>query len=205
LRRLRLNFLVRGLAILIALGLAVVLFIDRRVAQTDVLIRSDVTAIEPRPVGLLLGTSKTVAGRPNLHFERRMAAAAALFEAGKIERILVSGDRSGPDYDEPADMQAALVALGVPPERIDQDPRGYSTLASLLRAQRVYGLDRITIISQRSHCQRALYIAGRLGIDAIGFAAADVHGPVGWWVRLREALARVKAVIEVRRLELQEG
>ena len=86
-----------------------------------------------------------------------------LFQAGKISRILVSGDNRRMNYNEPVEMRKALIAHGIPDSVIVMDFAGIRTLDSVIRAKKVFGQDRFTIISQRFHNERALYIAGRNG------------------------------------------
>ena len=149
-------------------------------------------------VGLVLGTSPRMPdGRRNLFYERRLDTAAALYRAGRVEFLLVSGDNSRRGYDEPTAMRDDLVARGVPPERIYRDCAGFRTLDSVVRARRVFGLDRATLVSQRFHNERAVWLARRAGLDAVACDAPDVRGVFGLKVRAREALARVQAVLDV--------
>src|ERR1039457_3025990 len=128
-----------------------------------------------REVGLVLGTSReTRHGKPNLHFNQRIEAAAALYRAGKVHHLLVSGDNHVASYDEPDDMRNALMAAGVPASAITCDYAGFRTLDSVMRAKEIFGLAQCTIISEEFHCPRALWIAQRHGLDAIAFAAPDV-------------------------------
>jgi len=151
-----------------------------------------------RDIGLLLGTSdKQGNGNSNPFFEKRIAAAAALYKAGKIRHVLVSGDNSRKDYDEPAMMLHALVLAGVPKTAITLDYAGFRTLDSVVRAKEVFGLVQFTIISQRFHVQRSLMIAQHYGIDAIGFCAEDIALRYGLKTQIREAFARVKAVLDL--------
>jgi len=157
-----------------------------------------------RDVGLLLGTSeKQGNGNSNPFFEKRITAAAALYKAGKIRHILVSGDNSRKDYDEPAMMQRALLAAGVPQNAITLDYAGFRTLDSVVRAKEIFGLTQFTIISQRFHNQRALMIAHHYGIDAIAFCAEDVALRYGIKIQIREVFARVKAVLDLYILRTQ--
>lgn len=159
---------------------------------------TDVAATPAREVGLLLGTSeKRKNGKSNPFFTHRISAAAALYKAGKVRRLLVSGDNRRKDYDEPATMRAALLAKGVPDAAITVDCAGFRTLDSVIRAKDVFGLSGFTVISQRFHDQRALFIARHEGLDAIGFCAADVGMRRGFKTQIREAFARVKAVLDL--------
>ena len=154
--------------------------------------------IPERKVGLLLGTSKyLIGGRINYFYKYRIDAAVALFKAGKIKYILVSGDNGHKEYNEPETMQADLIAAGIPADRIILDYAGFRTLDSIVRCRDVFGEDNITIISQPFHNQRALFIARQKGIHAIAFNAQDVSGSTGSRVLLREKLARTKMVLDL--------
>jgi len=158
-----------------------------------------VSSVPEREVGLVLGTSKSTRhGRPNLHFDSRIAAAAALYRAGKVHHLLVSGDNHIVTYDEPTDMINALIAQGVPAAAITRDYAGFRTLDSVVRARNVFGLDRCTIITEAYHCPRALWIAQKHGLDAVAYAAPDV-ALQGWALRAkaRESLARTWCALDL--------
>ena len=115
----------------------------------------------------------------------------------KIRFILVSGDNSRKDYDEPSDMRDALKEEGVPDEVIYSDYAGFSTLDSVVRAKRVFGQSQLLVISQDFHVRRAVYIGSNHGMDIIGVCAKDVDRRIGAKARFREYFARVKAVLDV--------
>lgn len=160
-------------------------------------IYDDATKIPQRRVGLVLGTGKYVAqGRGNLFYARRIEAAADLFRAGKVEFLIVSGDNGRKTYNEPDNMKRDLVKRGVPAEKIYCDYAGFRTLDSMVRAKKVFGLDEVTVISQRFHCERAIFLAQSCGLDAIGFEAHAVEGREALRTILRERIARVVAFID---------
>ena len=148
-------------------------------------------------VALVLGTSKKVAPtRPNLHFQNRLKAAVKLYKEGKVKHLLVSGDNATIWYNEPQDMKEALLDLGVSKDAITRDFAGFRTLDSIVRAQKVFGLERVTIVSDDFHVPRALFLARSQGLDAIAFPS-EVRLRISWKARSREWLARVKAVLDV--------
>jgi len=162
-------------------------------------IYTSVATVPEREVGLVLGTGKeTRRGTVNLHFTQRIEAAAALYHAGKVRHLLVSGDNHVATYDEPDDMRAALIAAGVPASAITCDYAGFRTLDSVVRANQIFGLSRCTIISEEYHCPRALWIAQQRGLDAIAFAAPDVSLK-SWSLRanVREQLARSWCAVDL--------
>ena len=143
-------------------------------------------------VGLVLGTSKKVkGGRPNLFFCYRIEAAARLYKAGKIKYILVSGDNGDVTYNEPRDMQEALMAEGVPKDVIYLDYAGFRTFDSVIRCHKVFDQDDFLIISQEFHNKRAVFIARSNGMEVHGFNAATASAKYGMKTYAREVLARV--------------
>ena len=182
------------------LGSLVALFLANTlvVQESEGRIYTDIDAVPPQKVALLLGTSRRVpGGKPNPFFENRVAAAARLYETGRVEYILASGDNALLSYNEPVYLREALLRSGVPDGSIVLDYAGFSTLDSVIRAREVFGQESILIVSQPFHLERALFIASASGIEATGYAAPDVEGWAGISVRAREALARVKAVLDV--------
>ncbi|MFA5619724.1 MAG: ElyC/SanA/YdcF family protein [Weeksellaceae bacterium] len=155
-------------------------------------------SIPGNKVGLVFGTSKRVrGGGENLYFKYRMEAAYRLFEAGKIDFIIVSGDNSIPEYNETRDMKKHLMKLGIPEEKIVEDFAGFRTLDSVIRAKEVFGQDSLTVISQKFQNERALFIAKNNDIYALGFNAEDVPENYGKMTMTREYFARVKALLDV--------
>jgi SanA protein len=149
-------------------------------------------------VGLLLGTAKyndRSRNIINLYYQHRIDAAVALYMAGKIDYIVVSGDNSTIYYNEPMLMKKDLIARGVPANRIYMDNAGFRTLDSILRCRDIFGQQAFTIISQRFHNQRAIYIANHKGLEVVGYNAAD--GDSFWDVAIREKLARVKMMLDL--------
>lgn len=149
-------------------------------------------------VGLLLGTSKLLSdSSPNLYFVYRIEAAVKLYKEGKIQHILVSGDHSKENYNEPEDMRNALVAYGVPDSVIHLDYAGLRTLDSVVRAKEIFGQQEFIIISQKFHNQRAIYLARENQINAWGFNARDVDARNGLKTQIREFFARDKMFLDV--------
>jgi len=160
-------------------------------------IYSDVNVIPHNRVALLLGTARTFNGRLNLYFLTRVNAVADLYHANKIDKIIASGDNSRKGYDEATDMQQALIQKGVKPADIYLDYAGFRTLDSVVRLKKVFKINKVTIISQKTHCQRALFIANNNGIDAIAYTAQDVNHIGKIRLQIREYLARVKAWLDI--------
>lgn len=163
----------------------------------------DVEKIPYREVGLLLGTTpQTRIGRlENRFFLFRIDAAEKLYKAGKVAKILISGDEDSLDgVNEVESMKEALMERGVPESVIMLDGKGFRTLASIERANRVFGLRSFTIISQQFHNERALYQAEHMGLDIedpIAFNAESPRTAMATLIYMREFLARVKLFIDL--------
>jgi SanA protein len=151
-------------------------------------------------VGLVLGTARTLTdGKLNRFFAYRMNAAAELYRAGKVVRLILSGSTGEGGYSEPKEMKRAMIARGVPREALLLDAGGTRTLESVLRAKSVFGLTRFTVISQEFHNRRALFFCRHHQIDAIGFNARSVEWTGSWRTMVREVFARILAVVEILR------
>ena len=163
----------------------------------------DVDSIKYNKVGLLLGTT------PQARFDRitnyffiyRIDAAEHLYKAGKIEKILISGDDNSLDgVNETECMRDSLVARGVPANAIILDGKGYRTICSVINANKVYELKSFTIISQKFHSERAIYQAEHLGLDVENIQAYNAKDPKSmraYLTTIREYFARVKMFLDL--------
>ena len=166
--------------------------------KTTKALYDDLNLVPACEVGLLLGTNPYLKnGLPNKYFLYRIEAAVQLYQAKKIQYILVSGDNHRNDYNEPEEMKKALIKKGIPESSILMDYAGFRTLDSVVRAKTVFGKERFMIISQRFHNERALYLAQYNHIEAVGFNAQDVTAYYGLKTRVREYLARLKLFIDL--------
>lgn len=146
--------------------------------------------------GVLFGTGRN--RRANEYYDSRMAATIELYQAGKIQCVFISGENLHADYQEVDSMYQALLAIGVPPERMVCDTAGRDTYSTLLHTQELVDTACVILISQRFHNERALYYSDRMGVKAIAYNAAPNSV---WYKRFRdytrEKLARVKAVAKL--------
>ncbi|QOW11323.1 hypothetical protein Q73A0000_13625 [Kaistella flava (ex Peng et al. 2021)] len=179
---------------LIVLGIFFTLWANQKIENaTEDYVTSTINKLPKEKVGLVLGTSKTLKnGNKNLYFSYRIDAAVELYKSGKISYIIVSGDNSTKNYNEPEDMQNELIARGIPKTKIFLDFAGLRTLDSVVRAKEIFGQDSYIIISQRFHNERAVFIAQKKGIKAYGYNAKDVNKQAGFKTNLREYFARTK-------------
>jgi SanA protein len=149
-------------------------------------------------VAIVLGASKYINNTSlNFFYKYRIEKAIELFKSGKIEFFIVSGDNSRKEYNEPAQMKRDLIKAGVPKNIIYCDYAGFSTYDSILRMKTVFQQTKFVVISQKFQIERAIYIARRNGIKAYGCPSKDPHYSYYPSNKLREYLARVKAVLEV--------
>ena len=203
-RRPRLRTVLGYLIAAILLGVAMLGFSWWRVARCGILAQDRVEQLPARKVGLVLGCSPKLGdGSPNWFFNNRMEAAAELFRFGKVEYLLVSGDNRFRTYDEPTEMKKALIALGVPGEKIVCDYAGLTTLDSMVRAKAVFGQATVIVVSQRFHNERAIYLARAFGGDAVGFNARDVPLAAAPRTYFREILSRQRAWLDANLIRRQ--
>lgn len=188
-----------GSLIILGVGLLFVLWSNYLIEKdTAEYVTSEISKLPNEKTGLLLGTSKTLKdGLKNLYFYYRIDAAEALYKAGKIKYILISGDNSTKNYSEPEDMQAELVARGIPQDKIFLDFAGFRTLDSVVRSKEIFGQKSFIVISQKFHNERAVYIAQKFGIKAYGYNAKDVNKYAGIKTKIREKFARAKVFVDL--------
>jgi len=168
------------------------------VTSTKSRILDAVSELPEKSVALVLGTSnKLTDGSPNPYFFERIQLAADLYRHGKISQFILSGDNRSKYYNEPIEMQKALVRLGVPDSLITLDYAGLRTLDSIVRSKEIFGQTKILIVTQSFHCYRALFISKFYGIDAVTLldSPADPHESLK--ITIREWFARAKAVADL--------
>jgi SanA protein len=201
------RWLLRGFGLVSILVLALLAF-DRYVAYRSApKIHESIAGLPKRSYGLILGTNKYLApGKENWYYRYRIEAAARLYRAGRVRKILSSGDGRSRYYDEVKRMRRDLIRAGVPASALLEDPGGVRTFDSLRRAQGKIDLDETIIVSQRFHLDRALFIASLLGGErTLGYAAtAKEKTPAARRMQLRESAARGRMAWDLLRLKLME-
>lgn len=148
------------------------------------------------PVAVVFGAGLTPSG-PSPYLAHRLDAAAELYRDRKIKAILVTGDNSRTDYDEPTTMRAYLEKHGVPAAKIVLDYAGFDTWDSCSRAKRIFGVDRAVLVSQGFHIRRALALCKAAGIDAYGVGVDEKHDATWYAGGARELFAAAKAAVDV--------
>jgi SanA protein len=158
---------------------------------------ADIAKVPKAQAAVVLGAYVQPDGTMSAMLRDRVTQAAALYEAGKVDRILVSGDHGTWAYDEPDTMRRALQAQGIPPQAIFTDHAGFDTWATMVRARKVFGIHDAIVVTQGFHMARALYLADAAGLHATGFTASlHGYGKQGLLSDAREVLSRVKAVAD---------
>jgi vancomycin permeability regulator SanA len=158
----------------------------------------DEESVPPAPVAIVLGAQVYTGGTPSPFLAARLDIARRLLADGKVRAILVSGDHSRWDYDEPGAMQVYLVARGVPASQVVLDYAGFDTYDSCARARRVFGVRQAIVITQSYHVDRAVTLCRTQGIDATGVGDDTVRIYKGPWAHsaIRERGAIVKAALD---------
>lgn len=148
-------------------------------------------------VAVVLGTSKYLGKILNDYYANRISAAIALYQSEKVDNFLLSGDNAHRSYNEPWTMKRDLLKADVPENHIYLDYAGFRTLDSVVRAKEIFDTDNFLIITQKFHCERALFIANFHNINAKCFAVPGPSAHSGYKIRLREVFARAKAVLDL--------
>lgn len=180
-------------AVGLVLGLAVlgIDFYVKAATRRQIVSSQEAAALEADCI-LILGCGVRADGSPSNMLSDRLCQGIALYEAGASEKLLMSGDHGREEYDEVNTMKTVAVAAGVPSEDVFMDHAGFSTYESLYRAKAIFGAQKIIIVSQKYHLYRALYIARKLGLEAVGVEADLRHYAGGFYRGVREILARNK-------------
>jgi SanA protein len=164
----------------------------------------NISELQPAYCAILLGTSKWLGGgRRNLYYQYRIMATLELYRSGKCKKIIVSGDNSTIQYNEPMTMKRDLVKLGVKWDDVICDYAGFRTLDSILRFREIFGQRKGIVVSQKFHNTRAVYIGRSYGIELYGCNARDVNVYGGFKTRLREIFSKAMCVLDVQILHTQ--
>ena len=198
------RWLRRGLVLLVggtlAAGTAVLGSVGwvRATAAGHTYADADLARVPATPVALVLGAQVYPSGRPSPFLAGRLDLAKRLYDAGLVEVLLVSGDNGAREYDEPAAMRRYLVDAGVPADRVVTDHAGFDTYDSCSRAQRIFGVERLTVVTQDYHLPRAVATCRALGLDAVGIGDTGFRGTEAWLRgTFRDQVACVKTVVDL--------
>lgn len=171
--------------------------LDRWISwKTAPFIYDDLAELPERQVGVVLGTAKYYrVGVLNQYYLFRIQGALNAYNSGKVSYLLLSGDNALQSYNEPMTMRRDLIASGISPSDIVLDYAGFRTLDSIVRTRKVFDTNDFTIITQRFHCERALFIALHMGIQAQCFAVPSPKNMLS--IRIREVGARLGTLFDL--------
>ncbi|CNK21919.1 sana protein [Yersinia mollaretii] len=189
--------LIISLIIIAGLLMITAIVLDRWISwKTAPFIYDELQDLPHRQVGVVLGTAKYYrAGGINQFYQYRIQGAINAYNSGKVSYLLLSGDNALQSYNEPMTMRRDLIAAGVAPADIVLDYAGFRTLDSIVRTRKVFDTNDFIIITQRFHCERALFIALHMGIQAQCFAVPSPKDMLS--VRVREIFARLGALSDL--------
>lgn len=158
-----------------------------------------VDQVKEHRAAIVFGAGLWRDGSPTPVLRDRVETAARLYKAGKVEKLLMSGDNSYLDYNEPGAMRSYALELGVPDEAIVLDYAGRRTYDTCYRAKHIFGVDEAILVTQAFHMPRALYACNHLGLASVGVVADSRsyrRATIAWW-QMRETPATLVALWEV--------
>ncbi|WP_328581905.1 SanA/YdcF family protein [Streptomyces sp. NBC_00370] len=135
-------------------------------------------------------------GRPTPYLAHRLDAAVTLYRTGKVKVVLVTGDNSRVEYDEPDAMRAYLTGRGVPDGRIVSDYAGFDTWDSCVRAKKIFGVEHAVLVTQGFHVRRAVALCQAAGVESYGVGVAEPHDVTWYYGGVREVFAAGKAALD---------
>lgn len=189
----------RFIRVLTLLGL-LVLFLPRLITAVYAMFRTySVEDVPPSRIAIVFGAGLRRDGSPTAVLRDRVDTVSKLYFAGKVEKLLLSGDNSYPDYNEPEAMRQYALSLGVPAEAIVLDYAGRRTYDTCYRAKAIFGIESAILVTQDFHLSRALFTCNALGLKAVGVEANNVYylkrSRIYW--NIREQFATVGAIWDV--------
>jgi vancomycin permeability regulator SanA len=157
----------------------------------------DPARVPDERVAIVFGAGVNPDGSLSAFLADRVQAAVNLYHAGQVQKLLLTGDNSRPDYDEASAMRRYAITHGVQVRDITLDYAGFSTYDSCYRARAIFGVTKAVLVTQEYHLPRALYTCRALGVDAVGLGTPDWGIYPDWQIAgysAREALSTLKAL-----------
>lgn len=193
----KINKLIIAIVILIIIGIIAVFVINqyvKSIANKNII--QEVKNANKSDAILVLGCQVMDDGSLSLMLKDRLDKAVELYKQGIAEKIIVSGDHGREEYDEVNAMKTYLIENEIPSENIFMDHAGFSTYESLYRADYIFKVKKITVVTQEYHLYRAVYIGNKLGIETYGVPAAKTEYYGQTSREIREILARDKDFVK---------
>ncbi len=184
-----------------SIAIIVLIFYIQTQFKNQSTIYSSLDQVPTAPVALVFGAGLRPNGTPSDALRDRVLSAVDLYQAQKVQKLLMTGDNSLINYDEVSAMKKLAVDMEVPEDDVVLDYAGFDTYDSCYRARDIFGLSQIIAVSQEFHLPRVVFTCQSLGIDTVGYVAdKQPYISARFW-RVRESLARVKAWAEVKILK----
>lgn len=192
----KLKILILSIFILSIMGLSLIFGINFYIKfATKDLIIEDYTSLKDYDCILVLGAG-VKDNKPGLMLTDRLNKAIFLYQENVAPKIIMSGDHGRKEYDEVNIMKDFAIDQGISSSDIFMDHAGFSTYDSIYRAKNIFDAHKIIIVTQEYHLYRALYIAKKLGVEAVGVAAEEIKYPGDLKRNIREILARDKDFVK---------
>lgn len=167
--------IILSLLVISLLGLLCVYLINRHVhGYTDQRLETSMTEIpteDPPRIAIVFGARVWDDGRLSNVLYDRVLTAVELYRAGRVRKILMSGDNPTAEYDEPTAMKEAAIQLGVPEADIVLDFAGRRTYDTCWRAREIFEVKKAVLVTQEFHQARALYLCNNMGVESVGITA----------------------------------
>ncbi len=175
--------------------------VENRYSSQMYTIEKAITYLPSDRVAVVFGARVYRSGRLSAMLRDRVDTAVQLYRTGLVDQLLVSGDNSSADYNEPDAMMAYAIAQGVDPADIQPDYAGRRTYDTCYRAREIFQLDAAVLVTQEFHLPRALFTCNSLGVDSVGVIAdrRDYDPRSIAWSESREVPALLLALVDVIR------
>ncbi len=158
---------------------------------------TEIPAEDPKRIAIVFGARVWDDGSPSNSLYDRVITGVELYKAGRVQKLLMSGDKTGANYDEPAAMRKLALQMGIPESDIYLDNDGKKTYDTCYRANAIFGVKRAILVTQDYHQPRALYLCNNLGIESVGISANRRVYDSEWYYHLREFFSRANAWFEI--------
>jgi SanA protein len=158
-----------------------------------------VNKVPASPVAIVFGAGLRRDGTPSPVLRDRIDTAIQLYAAGKVQKLLMSGDNRFIEYNEPGAMRDYAISQGIPSDDIVLDYAGRRTYDTCYRAKHIFQVDSAILVTQGFHLPRAVYVCNSLNLPAVGVSAdTRQYRPLSllYW-GMREAAATLVALWEV--------
>lgn len=185
-------YILLGLAVLVVFNYMVMDLLEARRVYT-------VENVPEQKIAIVFGAGLLYSGEPTAVLRDRVETAVKLYQSGKIQAILMTGDNSTENYNEPAAMRQYALELEVPDRDLHLDYAGRRTYDSCYRAKEIFGVSQAILVTQRFHLVRALFLCEHLGLESYGVEANNRQyrklSFIYW--NFREIFARNVAILDL--------